>query len=143
MRFQVPQFIGVEDKILGPFTLKQFVYLAGGAGLCFIIYRFLGLFFGIFLIIPVAALSLALSFYKVNGKPFIEVLESAMRYGVGNRLYVWKKKEAASEKETGTAGTPPPTLAVPKLSESRLKDLTWSLDIKEIQSPGAKETMGK
>ncbi len=33
MRFEVPQFIDVEDKIFGPFTFKQFLYLAGGAGL--------------------------------------------------------------------------------------------------------------
>ena len=33
MMFSVPQFIDVEDKIIGPLTLKQFIYLAGGAGL--------------------------------------------------------------------------------------------------------------
>ena len=38
MRFQVPQFIEVEDKIFGPMTLKQFIYMAGGAGLSFLIY---------------------------------------------------------------------------------------------------------
>jgi len=32
MRFEVPQFIEVEDKIFGPFTWKQFIYLMGGEG---------------------------------------------------------------------------------------------------------------
>ena len=32
MRFEVPQFIEIEDKIFGPLTWKQFIYLAGGAG---------------------------------------------------------------------------------------------------------------
>src|SRR3989344_2665997 len=32
MEYQVPQFIEVEDKIIGPLTLKQFIYLAGEAG---------------------------------------------------------------------------------------------------------------
>ena len=41
MRFQVPQFIEIEDKIFGPLTIKQFIYIAGGAGLCFILFRFL------------------------------------------------------------------------------------------------------
>ena len=34
MRFQVPQFTDVETKLLGPFTLKQFGWLAMG-GLLF------------------------------------------------------------------------------------------------------------
>ena len=33
MQFQVPQFLDVEDKIVGPFTIKQFIYLAGGVGM--------------------------------------------------------------------------------------------------------------
>ncbi|TSC61742.1 MAG: SsrA-binding protein, partial [Parcubacteria group bacterium Athens0416_74] len=32
MQFQVPQFIEVEDKIVGPLTFKQFVFIAGGLG---------------------------------------------------------------------------------------------------------------
>ena len=28
----MPQFIEIEDKIIGPFTWKQFLYLAGGVG---------------------------------------------------------------------------------------------------------------
>jgi hypothetical protein len=48
MRFQVPQFIEVEDKIFGPLTVKQFIYLAGGAGLVFILYHFLPTWISIF-----------------------------------------------------------------------------------------------
>ena len=40
MQFQVPQFIEVEDKIFGPLTFRQAVYLVGGAGLSYVIYRF-------------------------------------------------------------------------------------------------------
>ena len=39
MQFQVPQFIEVEDKIFGPLTFKQFVYVAGGAGLAYLVWR--------------------------------------------------------------------------------------------------------
>src|SRR3989304_1999884 len=81
MRFSVPQFIEIEDKIFGPFTFKQFLYLAGGAGLIFLIYNFITpFFFALLFILPVGALSLALAFYKVNDKPFIFVLEAAFRY---------------------------------------------------------------
>ena len=62
MRFQVPQFIEIEDKIIGPLTIKQFIYIAGGAGMCFVIIRFAGLLWGIMLSLPVAAFALALAF---------------------------------------------------------------------------------
>ena len=38
MRFEVPQFIEIEDKIIGPLTWKQFIYLAGGVGALLILY---------------------------------------------------------------------------------------------------------
>ena len=77
MRYQVPQFIEIEDKIIGPLTIKQFVYLVGGAGMCFIAYTFLPLILALLLIAGIVPLSLALAFYKINNKPFVDFLESA------------------------------------------------------------------
>lgn len=135
MRFQVPQFIDVEDKIFGPLTLKQFIYLAGGGGLSFTIYRILGSFlFAAIPIIVIMTFSATLAFYKINNKPFIYIVEAAFKYYFGSKLYIWKKgpravqtEEMKTEEEIkGLAG-----IMVPKISNSKLKDLTWSLDIKE------------
>lgn len=134
MQFQVPQFIEIEDKIFGPLTFKQFLYLAGGAGLCFILYTFLPFFFAVLLIIPVGGFSFALAFYKINNKPFIEVVEAAFRYTASNKLFIWKKEERpiVHKEEKTQAGVS--DLVVPKLSDSKLKDLAWSLDVhKEIK----------
>lgn len=133
MQFQVPQFIEIEDKIFGPLTLKQFVFVAGGAGLCVVMFLFIPFkILSIPLIIIIAGFSLALAFYKVNGKPFINVVESAFYYFLGGKLYIWKKAEKLPAKNTSEAVKRAKSmLTVPKLSESRLRDLTWSLDIKE------------
>ncbi|MCC7004422.1 PrgI family protein [Candidatus Nomurabacteria bacterium] len=130
MQYQVPQFIEVEDKIFGPLTIKQFIYLAGGAALSYILYRFLYFYIAIIAIIPVIAFALALAFYKVNEKPFINVVESAFGYLMSNKLYIWKKVERKPEakKEEAPINT---SLYVPKLSDSKLKDLAWSLDVNE------------
>jgi hypothetical protein len=135
MRFQVPQFIEVEDKIFGPLTLKQFFYLLGGGGLSFIIYTFVGnLLVSAILILPVVVLSLALAFYKVNNKPFINVVEAAFHYYLGDKLYIWKKieKPVTAQKVEAEKSS---DFYVPKLSDSKLKDLTWSLDIKQSPNP--------
>ncbi len=132
MRFQVPQFIDIEDKIFGPLTLKQFIYLAGGGGISFVIYKIIPyLIVSVFFIIPVMLFSFALAFYKVNGKPFIFILESAVKYTLGNKLYLWEKKEKQIMKKESESKQGLPLLKIPRLSESKLKDLTWSLDIKE------------
>lgn len=131
MRFQVPQFIEIEDKVVGPLTLKQFMYLAGGAGMAFVAYKFLPLFIAIFVIAAVAGLSLALSFYKINNKPFIDLLESAFSFYTGEKLYIWKKSDKKIEPRKETGETPPVQIYVPRLSDSKLKELTWSLDINE------------
>lgn len=128
MKFQIPQFIDVEDKIFGPLTLKQFVYLAGGASLAVVTTTFFGLFFGLLLASPVIILSLALAFYKVNNRPFIDFLESAFRYFSKEKLYIWQKTEKTEtqEKEGGSYSS----IIVPNMSQSKLKDLNWELDVK-------------
>jgi len=134
MRFQVPQFIDIEDKIIGPFTLKQFVYLAGGAGMAYMAYAFLPGFISLFLVLGIGALALALTFYRVNNKPFIDFLESAFLYYTKEKLYIWKKEDR--KPVTKEASAPLPNqVYVPKLSDSKLKELSWSLDINENQNP--------
>ena len=130
MQFQVPQFIDVEDKIFGPFTVKQFVYLAGAVGVIFILNSFLPFIFAILIGGPIIALGLALAFYKVNNQPFIKIVEASLRYILGSRLYIWKKEQKkVTKKKEGVEESA--ELFVPKLSDSKLKDLAWSLDIKE------------
>ena len=133
MEYQVPQFIEVEDKIIGPFTLKQFIYLAGGGGLCAILLLYLPLFLGILLSIPVAALAGALAFSKVNNKSFVEMLEAGFKYYTAGRLYLWKKEPKAAPKQVVTVAEAPPQKL--GLSRGRLQELAWSLDIKDQAPP--------
>lgn len=130
MNFQVPQFIEIEDKIFGPLTFKQFIYIAGSAGLAFICYALLPLWLAFIPIVIIVSFGLALAFYQVNDRPFIFTLESLLRYLIASKLYIWKKSTIDKKRtlDTSSAATPP---SLPRLSESKLKDLAWSLDIKE------------
>jgi hypothetical protein len=130
MEYQVPQFIEVEDKIFGPFTLKQFIYVAGGIGLCAILILYLPIVFGVILAIPVAAFSGALAFYKVNNKNFVDVLESGFRFYTTERLYLWKR-DPKDHEPVAVAAAPIERAPVTGLTRSRLHDLAWSLDVKD------------
>ncbi len=133
MRYQVPQFIEVEDKIVGELTIRQFVYLAGGAGISFALFRFLpSLIFSAVPIILIMSFSIALSFGKLYKRfPFIDVVEWAFKYFTSSKLYIWKKIDKKVPANVAQEAKQYASIMVPKISDSKLKDLTWSLDIKE------------
>lgn len=126
MQFKVPQFIDIEDKVVGNLSFKQFAYLAGGAGLVYISIKLLPGFIALVVAPALAALALALAFLKINEKPFAHALEAFIRYYSKSRLYLWKKQEAKVRvreeklKDSSLRAT---------LSESKLKTLSWSLDV--------------
>lgn len=131
MRFKVPQFIEVEDKIFGPFSFKQFAYLVGGAGLSFLLWRTLPWWISLPLIALVVALSLSLAFFKPNNRPFVDMLESAFKFFFGNKLYLWKHGGSKVKKKGKQIAQKPSVVDVPHLSQSKLKDIAWELDIQE------------
>ena len=137
MQFQVPQFIEVEDKIFGPLTFKQFVYIAGGAGLAYLVWRTLPIYLAAPLVGGALGLGAALAFVQYNGRPFIVALEHGFYYFIRSKLYLWKD-ERRNKKVTvaESAQQGPLQVYVPKLSESKLHELAWSLDIKEKIAAG-------
>jgi len=92
MQFQVPQFLEIEDKIIGPLTIKQFGWMAAGGVVLFILYRFLNFSYFLFFAVPISAFCLAFAFIKINGRPFSGFLTSFVKYLIRPRLYVWRKK---------------------------------------------------
>lgn len=140
MRFQVPQYIEVEDKIFGPLTFKQFVYVAGAAGICAVLFTLLPKLIAILASVPVAGFGLALAFYKINDRPFALMVEDLVKYYLGGRLYIWKREDKKPVSQAaGTQSAPPEQVYLPKLSESKLKDLTFELDVKNQSNPVTKE----
>lgn len=134
MQFQVPQFIEVEDKLVGPFTFKQFIYLLGGGGGSYVVWRLispLSSILAIIFVIPVAVTALALAFYKINNRPFIVTLEYGIKYLLTTKLYIWTKQEVKVDTKMMKPVEAKPIAVVPRLNESKLKDLAWSLDITE------------
>lgn len=147
MQFKVPQFLEIEDKIFGPFTFREFVYLAGGAGMCFVLYKLLGLAWGALPILIIGSFAGALTFYRPNNKPFINMIESGFKYFTQDKLYIWKKhkvkkEDIAADKAKGFATQmqgyegSDKAQAIPidysRLTGSKLRDLAWSLDVLDL-----------
>lgn len=90
MRFQVPQFIETEEKIIGPFTLKQFIFIAIGGALLFFIFFIVppGIF--LFIGIPVGLIFLGLALMKIDDIPIYLYLFYALNYFLNPRRYIYK-----------------------------------------------------
>jgi hypothetical protein len=136
MEYQVPQFIEVEDKLIGPLTLKQFIYIAGAVGLCVVFFVYLQIILAFLLSALVVSFAAALAFYKVNGKSFIQMLEAGFNYYAGGKLFLWKHKEPSLKEQTTAAAAAAaaaeatkPVRGAPKLTSGKLSELAWSLDV--------------
>src|SRR3989338_1208337 len=118
MQFQVPQFIEVEDKIFGPLTFKQFIYVGGGLGACYILWRILPIYIAAPFIATIGGLAAGLAFFQLNGRPFILGLESGFFFLVRNKLYLWNNthKKSAAPPIVGNSMEKGAGIYVPKLS---------------------------
>jgi hypothetical protein len=131
-QYQVPQFITVEDKILGPLTLKQSSFLGVAAVLIFLARIFFqpAVFWPIAII--VGGFAAGLAFLKINGQPFWMVAKNALMYFIKPRVYIWKQiKPEKTLKKPEEVMAEAKITSIPKISESKLSDLAWSLDIKQ------------
>lgn len=134
MQFRVPQFIDIEDKIFGPFTLKQFGYLVGAGGVSFLIWTFVPIrFLAILIILPVAGLFLALAFAKFNNRSFGEILESAFSYYTNTKVYTWRQPELKKEESSvdQLVTNTQKEIIIQKTNQDKIHDLALGLDVFE------------
>ncbi len=91
-RFVVPQFIEVENKVIGPITVRQFLILMGAGLIIALAYRLL--YFNSFLVVAVLILVIAavFAFAKVNGTPFHFFLLNFINTMKKPKLRVWNNR---------------------------------------------------
>jgi hypothetical protein len=134
MQFRVPQFIDIEDKVFGPFTLKQFGYIVGAGGFSFLIWTFIPIkIIAVIVIIPVASLFLALAFIKYNNRSFGEILESAFTYYTGAKIYTWKQPEVKADQTSvdQVVADTQKEIIIQKTNRDKIHDLALGLDVFE------------
>lgn len=93
MRFQVPQYIDVKDKIIGPLTLKQFVFYLMAALVLIPIYVLADLALFVTLAIPLAGITVLFIHGRFAGQTAGELLMHGFSFYTGTRLYIWQRTE--------------------------------------------------
>ena len=94
MRFQVPQFIEREARIVGPFTFKQFIYLGVPTAAAFFLYFVAPFFVFIFSAVVFLSIGFLFAFVNVGGRSFPTILMNFLHFTARPKTYIWKKGEA-------------------------------------------------
>jgi len=93
MKFQLPQFIETEVKLVGPFTLRQFLWLSGGAALTFVLFLTLPILWAVMIAIPIGITSIAFAFVKVGGVPLVTYAAYMLSYFLNPKKYTYQQGE--------------------------------------------------
>ncbi|MFA6322519.1 MAG: PrgI family protein [Candidatus Buchananbacteria bacterium] len=131
-QFVVPQFIDVEDKVLGPVTVRQFIICLVGGGMIFVAYKLAD--FTLFIVegLAIAFVTLIIAFVKINGRPIhyfiLNIIQTLMR----ERLRVWvkifSKAEIRSRGKEPITKLPVAIIRKNKVRASRLAEMSLIVD---------------
>lgn len=107
-QYVVPQFIDVEDKILGPITARQFVIMLIDIGIMFIVFKLLTIGLMILINFILLSIGIVLAFVKVNGMPFHFFLLNIIATTKNPNIRVWNKEYTDIELRSFMNVKPPP-----------------------------------
>ncbi len=126
--YEIPQFIGRENKLLGPLTVRQVLIIVVFVLALIILYFTIGIsdsvLFYMFAFI-VVTLGVLVVFIKYNGRPISLFLTSLIISLISPRIYKWRKIiKDPYEKQKGVIDTKPDL----ELTEYKINRLAQFLD---------------
>lgn len=140
MQFEVPQFIEIEDKIFGPLTWRQFIYLGGGISFGVVLLLIAHWLLFVFIGLPLMLVAVALAFIPINSRPFSYFLEAVYNYITRQKLYVWKQDITQTYKysflpgQTNSARTPEAVTPTKRsIKSTSINDLARKLELNALQ----------
>jgi len=132
-QFVVPQFIDVEDKVIGPITVRQFIIILVGGGMIFIAYKLADFTLFIAEFVVIAFFTFSLAFIRVNGRPVHYFLLNFIQTTKMPKLRIWGKVEEKvsskdKNKKKDAVDLPPKILTKNTVRSSRLAEMALIVD---------------
>lgn len=131
-QFVVPQFIDVEDKVIGPITVRQFIIILVGAGLDFIAYKLSDFSLFIFWFVIISVLTFFIAFIKINGRPIHYFLLNVLQTNRKPKLRVWQRLFSSTDlkgySQKEKQPLPPVIRSKNRVRASRLAEMSLIVD---------------
>lgn len=144
--YKVPQNVESEDKILGPLSLKQFIYALIGLAWGFLTFALFQKFIILWILIgiPPALFLLALGLYQKEDQPLETFVIAIFQFALRPKVRLWQKEPIA---EVFHLEPPPPKPGIaqrdPREVQGQLQQLAqlvdtrgWSAKQPELQEEG-------
>jgi len=128
MQYNVPQFLNVEDKIVGPFTGKQILFLIMGFIILIISMTVFNMAFFAIITIFVIPLTLAFAFWKPKGVTVTRLLTNIINFYTASHLYVWRREPNLIMYKMTQKKVSSNEIVEKKVSKRRIRELAWLLD---------------
>lgn len=131
MLSNVPQFVDIEDRIVGPLTAKQLGWLGLGGVVIFISWTLLSLPVFIFATIFAVLLFGGLAFYRPYNQSLISFIFSSVGFLFKSKMYIWKRipEKETPKRQVAKAEELMITRKKPA-NEKKLEEISKLLDIK-------------
>ncbi len=132
MQYKVPQNIDMQDRIVGPLTLVQFLYLLTGGITIYVLFTVLAaksitLFF--ILAVPIGLFSFALAFLKIQDQTFGKFVLSFVTFLFKPKTRLWVKEGKTPELVVTTVvNTKDDRIAHKSLKRTQVERLAQTLD---------------
>jgi hypothetical protein len=100
MQYKIPQNVGIEDKIVGPFSLRQLIMVAGGVGVSWVLFAIMSKLYELnFIEYGVIALpgllSVAFALVRVNDQTLMKYIILLMEFSMKPKKRLWDHRGIA------------------------------------------------
>jgi hypothetical protein len=135
MQYAVPQFIDSEDKLIGPFSLKQFGIVFAVGIIDVILFKLFGV--GVVLIlfgVPITIIGIGIAFIPFNGRQVYQMFPLFISFLTKPKVYIFRHTAPSISSMHLQKHTKPTTVQAAAVSlespQSALKRLSMALDQK-------------
>lgn len=127
--FSVPQFIGVEDKIAGPLTWRQLLWMIGMGAILLTFFNLFDTALFIIVAVPTILLFVVFAFYRPNGFPMTTFVFYMFLFLFRPKVSVWERPVKVRPVTQAPAKPNDPLPIGPKhIDRARLAELARILD---------------
>jgi hypothetical protein len=138
-QFVVPQFIDVEDKILGPITTRQFSIMMVTGLVGFIVFKLASFPVMLAINLPLIGAAIVLAFVRINGQPFHFFLLNFVQTIKRPAVRIWNKELTDAEiialSKVEPPPPPPPKIYKEAPTTSRLSELALQVNTGGVYNP--------
>ncbi len=137
LQYKIPQNVGIEDKIVGPFSLRQLIILAVGGGISYVLFAIGSKLYELnvieYIIIAFPALfALAAAMLKIHNVSFIKYLLLTLEFAIKPKKRYWNHRGIANivapDLTEEKKGAKKPETAETKQKNVNLRDVSAMLD---------------